>query len=147
MPSQQEATAISAVPAQWLEWSFRLLILREFRDEKKPPSFAWIERHLLRTPQRPSRHGLYFASTFRAAIMAWLNKHLGRASIRESSGQPRRNALWPDLTWHHEDRLWSGGVHTIEWFVDVTFPDRTSWTMFQQHWLNQLIGDNQETGV
>ena len=76
MTSQDEATAVHAVPAQWLECGFRLLILRELRTENEPPAFAWIEQHLLRTPQRLTRHGLFFGMAFRPEIMAWLSEHL-----------------------------------------------------------------------
>jgi len=57
--------------------------------------------------------------------MAWLSEHLGRPSLRESTGQPYRNSLWPILTWHGEERLWPDGIHTIEWFVDVVLSRRT----------------------
>jgi hypothetical protein len=130
-----------------MERGFRLLILRELHTTKKPPAFAWIEQHLLRTPQRLSRHGLYFAGTFRPEIMAWLSEHLGRPSIRESAGQPSRNALWPDLMWHSEKRLWPDGIHTTEWFVDVIFPNEASWSAFQQHWLERLMGSDEEKGI
>jgi hypothetical protein len=64
MTSQQEATSVHAVPAQWLERGFRLLILRELHTEKEPPAFAWIEQRLLRTPQRLTRHGLFLEGPF-----------------------------------------------------------------------------------
>jgi len=116
MTLQQEPTAIHAVPAQCLDRGFRLLILRELHTGEEPPAFAWIDQYLLRTPQRLSRHGLSFASTFLPEIMAWLTDLLGRPSLRASTGEPYRNSRWPILTWHSEDRLWPDGVHTIEWF-------------------------------
>ena len=124
MTSQDEATAVHAVPAQWLECGFRLLILRELRTENEPPAFAWIEQHLLRTPQRLTRHGLFFGMAFRPEIMAWLSEHLGRPSLREGTGKPSRNPLWPNSGWYGEPRLWPGDIHTIEWFVDVAFKIR-----------------------
>ncbi|HZM06871.1 MAG TPA: hypothetical protein VFC11_00235 [Methylocella sp.] len=137
---QQEATAIHAVPALWLERGFRLLVLREFHTEAQPPAFAWIEQHVLRTPQRLSRHGLSFASTFLPEIMAWLSEHLGRPSLRASTGEPYRNSRWPSSAWHGEERLWPDAIHTIEWFADVIFQDEASWTAFQQRWHNRLMG-------
>jgi len=144
---QEEATAIHAIPAQWLERGFRLLILRELHTDKESPAFAWVEQHMLRSPQRLSRHGLFFASTFLPEIMAWLSEYLGRPSLRDSTGRPCRNTRWPILTWHGEDRLWASGNHTIEWFVDVIFPDEASWTAFQQHWHGRLMGKTEVSEV
>jgi hypothetical protein len=95
MTLQQEPTAIHAVPAQCLDRGFRLLILRELHTGEEPPAFAWIDQYLLRTPQRLSRHGLSFASTFLPEIMAWLTDLLGRPSLRASTGEPYRNSRWP----------------------------------------------------
>jgi hypothetical protein len=142
MTSQQEATSVHAVPAQWLERGFRLLILRELHTEKEPPAFAWIEQHLLRTPQRLTRHGLFFGRAFLPEIMAWLIEHLGRAS-RERAGRPHRNALWPMLSWYGERRLWPDGIRTTEWFVDVIFQDEGSWTAFQRRWHGRLMGNTE----
>jgi hypothetical protein len=147
MTLQQEATAIHAVPAQCLDCGFRLLILRELHAEKKPPAFGWIEQRLLRTPQRLSLHGLFFASTFLPEIVDWLSEHLGRPSVRTSTGEPFRNSRWPIMTWHSEDRIWPGGIHTIEWFVDIIFQDKSSWAAFQQHWHDRLMGKIEESGV
>src|SRR5271170_4473455 len=98
MTSRDEATAVHAVPAQWLECGFRLLVLRELRAENEPPAFAWIEQHLLRTPQRLTRHGLFFGLAFRPEIMAWLSEHLGRPSLA-------RGLLWS------QDDLSASGLH------------------------------------
>ncbi len=87
----QEATAIHAVPAQWLDCGFRLLVMREFHTGKEPPAFAFIEQRLLRTPERLSRHGLSFASTFLPGIMAWLSHCLGCPSLRDAAGSPYGN--------------------------------------------------------
>ena len=137
----QEASAIHAVPAQWLERGFRLLVLRELHTETTPPAFAWIEQQLMRTPERLSRHGLFFGNTFRPEVMAWLIEHLGRPSVRDKEDGPaRRNASWPDLAWHRENRDWPEGLRTTEWFVDVIFPMEAHWTVFRQHWLDRLLG-------
>jgi hypothetical protein len=134
---------IHAVPAQWLERGFRLLVLRELHTESRPPAFAWIEQRLLRTPERLSRHGLYFGNTFRPEVMAWLSAHLGRPSVRDNDDGPaRRNASWPDLAWHSEDHEWAEGLRTTEWFADVVFPVETDWAAFRQRWLNRLLGRN-----
>lgn len=139
-----ESTRIQAVPAQWLAQGFRLLTLREFRNVAAPPSFAWIEQHLLRTPQRLGRHGLFFANTFRPEVMAWLSQQLGRPSVKDNTGQAQRNALWPAMAWHGEDRAWQDGARTVEWFVDVTFPHETSWAAFQQRWRARLMGEDED---
>jgi hypothetical protein len=147
LTSQDEATAVHAVPARWLECGFRLLVLRELRTENEPPAFAWIEQHLLRTPQRLTRHGLFFGLAFRPEIMAWLSEHLGRPSLREGTGKPHRNSRWPISAWHSEPRLWPGGTQTIEWFVDVVFQDQASWTAFRQRWHGRLMGKVDEPGA
>lgn len=147
MNPPDEATAIHAVPARWLECGFRLLILRELRTENEPPAFAWIEQLLLRTPQRLTRHGLFFGLAFRPEIMAWLSEHLGRPSLREGTGKPYRNPLWPVSAWHGEPRPWPGGTQTIEWFVDVVFQDQASWTAFRQRWHGRLMGKVDEPGA
>jgi hypothetical protein len=139
--AHQDANCIHAVPAQWLERGFRLLTLRELHAETQPPAFAWIEQRLLRTPERLSRHGLYFGNTFRPEVMAWLIEHLGRPSVRDSDDGPaRRNASWPALAWHREIRAWPEGFRTMEWFVDVIFPAEAHWNAFRQHWLDRLLG-------
>ena len=147
MTLHQEVTAIDAVPAQAIERGFRLLILRQFDGEAAPPAFAFIEQHLLRTPERRSRHGLSFAPAFLPEIVGWLSNHLGRPSLHESTGRPYRNPLWPILTWHREDRLWPGGTRTIEWFVDVIFRDEAAWTAFQQRWHGRLMGKIDGSGA
>lgn len=111
---QPESTCVHAVPSQQLPRGFRLLTLREFRNVTTPPAFAWVEQRLLRTPQRLGRHGLFFANTFRPEIMAWLSQLLGRPSVRTDAGQGRRNALWPAMAWHGEDRVWPDGARTVE---------------------------------
>jgi hypothetical protein len=71
--------------------------------------------------------------------MAWLIEHLGRPSVRDNDdGSARRNASWPELAWHRENRDWPEGLRTTEWFVDVIFPIEVHWTVFRQHWLDRL---------
>lgn len=144
-PLPPEAASVHAIPVRRLERGFRLLTLREFRNLGQPSAFAFIEQRLLRRPQRRGRHGLFFANTFRPEIMAWLSQQLGRPSIRTDTGQVHRNALWPAMTWHGEDRVWPDGVRTVEWFADVTFPEETSWAAFQQQWHACLMAENDET--
>ncbi len=143
---QPESTSVQAVPSQWLEQGFRLLTLREFRNVTAPPAFAWIEQRLLRAPQRLGRHGLFFANTFRPEIMAWLSQQLGRPSIRMDDGHAHRNARWPAMAWHGEDRVWPDGARTVEWFVDVTFPQQASWIAFQRQWCSRLMGEDEDIG-
>lgn len=133
------SACIQAVPAQALAQGFRLLTLREFRNHAAPPSFAWIEQRLLRAPQRLGRHGVFFANTFRPEIMDWLSRQLGRPSVRGDAGTAERNALWPTMTWHAQDRAWPDGTRTVEWFVDVVFPQPASWTAFEQRWRGRLM--------
>lgn len=142
-----EAACIHAVPSRLLEQGFRLLTLREFRNDKEPPVFAWIEQRLLRTPQRSGRHGLFFANTFRPDVMAWLSQQLGRPSIRSDTGRALRNTLWPTLTWHSEDRVWPDGARTVEWSVDVIFPHQASWTAFQKQWRGRLAAEEDMTAA
>ena len=141
-----QATAIDAVPAARLDCGFRLLVLRQFQIEGAPPAFALIEQRLLRAPQRLHRHGLSFANTFLPDIVAWLSQDLGRPSLRDATGPPRRNPRWPLLRWHGEDRLWPDGMRTIEWFVDVSFQDTRSWAAFQERWQEQLAGTSGRSG-
>ena len=144
MTETPESLCVQAVPAQGLARGFRLLTLREYRNAAAPPAFAWIEQRLLRMPHRLGRHGVFFANTFRPEIMAWLSQQLGRPSIRTDAGQAQRNALWPAMTWHGEDRLWPDGMRTVEWFVDVSFPHQGSWAAFQQQWRARLLGEGED---
>ena len=140
-----EATAIDAVSPQWQPRGFRLLVLRELLSENEPPAFAFIAQRLLRTPQRLTRHGLYFGRAFAPDVMAWLIEQLGRPARHDETGKPIRNARWPVSTWHREPRQWPGGVRSIEWFVDVTFQDDASWAVFRAHWYGKLTGESDET--
>lgn len=135
-----QATAVDAVPAISLDCGFRLLVLRQFQVEGAPPAFALIEQRLLRAPQRFGRHGISFANTFLPEVMAWLSDRLGRPSHRDATGSPHRNPRWPVMRWHGEDRAWPDGIHTTEWFVDISFQDAASWDEFQQRWFDRLTG-------
>ncbi len=146
MTSQPDATAIHAVPAQWLERGFRLLMMRELHTENEPPAFAWIEQRLLRTPQRLTRHGLFFGRAFLPEIMTWMSEYLGRPALRESTSKTYRNPLWPVTSWHGEPRLWPSGIRTVEWFVDVVFQDEASSTAFRQRWHARLMGETEGSG-
>jgi hypothetical protein len=141
MTLHDEAAATHAVPARGLERGFRILVLRQFLMEAAPPEFAVIAQQLFRAPGRTSRHGLFFAATFRSEIMAWLSGQLGPPSLREQGGPPFRNPRWPVLTWHGEDRLWPDGTRTTEWHVDIAFQDEPSRAAFQQHWSGPLQGE------
>jgi hypothetical protein len=140
------ATAIHAVPAQWLVRGFRLLVLRELVSDHEPPAFALIAQRLLRRPQRLTRHGLFFGRAFVPEVMAWLVDELGRAAFRDDTGKPVRNARWPVSTWHREPRFWPAGVRSVEWFVDVVFQDDASWAAFRERWHARLMGETDETG-
>jgi hypothetical protein len=147
MPCHQEATAIHAIPAMANACGFRLLVLREFRQDAAPPAFALIEQRLLRTPERKNRHGLSFAAAFRPEIMDWLIAQLGRPSLHAPAGQAYRNPRWPSLTWHAEDRSWPDGLKTVEWFAEVTFADEASWAAFEARWRGRLLGESEDAGT
>jgi hypothetical protein len=134
----ENASAVHAVPAQRIAYGFRLLVLREFRTQRTPPAFAFIEQRLLRNPGRQNRHGLSFANAFLPEVVAWLSEHFGRPSLREGDGPPSRNPLWPTLNWYPENRLWTDGTSTIEWFAEIIFRDETSVSAFEQRWQDRL---------
>ncbi len=140
MHQHDEFTAIHAVPARMLERGFRLLALRQVHAPAAPPAFSVIDQHILRRPERLSRHAVFFASTFLPEIMAWLSALLGRPALHDAVGSARRNPRWPALTWHREDRSWPDGTNTTEWLVEVAFQDEASWTAFRQRWAARLEG-------
>jgi hypothetical protein len=146
MAPASEATAIHAVPARWLVRGFRLLVLRELVSDHEPPAFAVIAQRLLRRPERLTRHGLFFGRAFAPDVMAWLVDALGRPALHDEAGKPFRNARWPVSTWYREPRFWPDGARSVEWFVEVAFPDDASWEAFRQHWLARLMGETDETG-
>jgi hypothetical protein len=136
----EEFTATHAVPAQPFELGFRLLALRQVHAVGAPPAFAVIDQHILRRPERLSRHAVFFASTFLPEIMAWLGQHLGRPSQRDTADRAVRNPRWPTLAWRREERTWPDGTSTTEWLVEVAFQDEASWTAFRQRWAARLEG-------
>ncbi len=138
--AHSQATVVHAVPAEWLDRGFQLLVLRQYHVEGTPPAFAWIDQRLLRTPQRLSRHGLFFANTFLPEVVAWLSEQLGRPSLRDATGRSQRNPRWPTMRWHGKNRSWPDGTCTTEWFVDVGFQDVASWIAFQRRWQERLSG-------
>jgi hypothetical protein len=137
---QDEPSAISAVPARDLPDGVRLLFLREFRAAEAPPAFAYIDQQLLRAPGRAIRHGMFFAPAFRAEVMDWLISRLGRPSLREGAGAPGRNPRWPTLAWHGAERHWPDGSRTVEWSVDIVFPEAQCAAAFRAQWRGRLDG-------
>jgi len=49
------------------------------------------------------------------------------------------------MRWHGEDRAWPDGIHTTEWFVDISFQDAASWDEFQQRWFDRLTAQSTAT--
>lgn len=141
MPCHQEATAIHRVPVERFERGFRMLVVRELRSATAPPAFALIEQDILRNPERRNRHGISFAATFRPEIMDWLIAELGRPSQRSEEGEASRNPRWPAIAWLYEEREWPEGMHTVEWFAEVTFADDASWRAFEERWQRRLMGE------
>jgi hypothetical protein len=121
--SHAEPTAVHAVPVAATSHGLRLLVLRQFEVENVPPAFAFIDQPLLRAPGRGTRHGVFFAPAFLPEVMDWLIALLGRPSRRDPAGAPMRNPRWPSLSWGGEPRLWPDGTSTVEWFVDIAFPE------------------------
>lgn len=142
VPARPHATAteISAQPATLQEQGFRLLVLRQFPRPPAPPAFAVIEQAIVRSPLRPNRHGMAFAIAFRPEIVAWLSDRLGRPSVHDGNGRALRNPLWPQPDWTCADRMWADGTSTLEWSVEVRFPEAGSWQAFQASWQGRLAG-------
>ena len=134
---EDEAGCVNALPALMLQCGFRLLLLRQFHYENGPPAFAWIDQRIFRTPERFSRHGMFFGAAFRPELMAWLSERLGRPSIRESD-KSHRNPSWPSVTWRAEDHFWADGAKTTEWFADAAFQEEASWLAFRERWRERL---------
>jgi hypothetical protein len=145
--AHSDPTAIHAVPAEPMDRGFRLLTLREFPAETGPASFAWIDQSLLRTPERLSRHGLWFACAFRPEVVAWLIEDLGRPSLRDAGGLAYRNPRWPLLAWRRAEQSWEDGARTVEWSVDVDFQDDGAWTRFRESWRHRLDGAADASGA
>jgi hypothetical protein len=130
---------VNAVPAIATETGFRLLTMRAFQTPPDPPAFAWIDQRLFRTPERQTRHGLFFGVAFRPEIMDWLIKNVGRPS-EHADGKARRNPNWPALRWRSEERRWEDETLTTEWFVDVEFTDDAGRRAFLDAWSDRLSG-------
>jgi hypothetical protein len=130
----QDPTAIHAVPTQDSPQGLRLLVLRQFQEPGTPPAFAFIDQHLLRTPGRSTRHGLFFAPAFRVETMDWLIARLGRPSLRSGNGPAARNPRWPVLNWTSAARHWPDGTRTIEWTIDIAFPEADFAAAFRDRW-------------
>jgi hypothetical protein len=143
MKEHCEATAIHAVPAVAIANGFRLLVMRELRNDTGTPAFAFIEQRLLRSPERRNRHGISFALTFRPEIMAWLISELGRPAERDARGVLSANVRWPRLGWFEARREWADGICTVEWFADISFHDEASRAAFAQAWQARLMGEGE----
>jgi hypothetical protein len=139
-----KATDIHAVPARWRERGFCLLVLRELLADHEPPAFAFIEQRLLRPPHRLTRHGVFFGRAFVPDVTVWLVNELGRAALHDDAGKPLHNPRWPVSTWHREPRLWPNGVRSVEWFIDVAFPDNASWAAFRERWHARLTAESED---
>lgn len=138
------ATDISPQPAVAIEGGFRLLVLRQLEMPPAPPAFAVIDQRLVRSPLRPSRHGMAFAIAFRPEIVAWLSATLGRPSLHDAQGRPQRNPRWPQTRWAHEERLWDDGTRTIDWSMEAIFPEDAAWGAFAARWSARLEGARDE---
>lgn len=139
LASHQEPAAIHAVPAELAPSGFRVLVLREFREDG-PPAFAVMEQYLLRPPHRLNRHGVSFALTFQAEVMAGLLEDIGRPSARDGEGRVVRNARWPGFRWRSLPRAWSDGAATVEWWAEVAFPQVEDWAGFRARFAERLAG-------
>lgn len=133
------AGCVNAVPASWSPKGFRLLALRCFHSDTDPPAFAWIDQRIFRTPDRLSRHGLFFGAAFRPEIMDWLIVRLGRPSSRDG-GEARRNPDWPSVVWRGVERIWPDEARTTEWFLDVGFASEDASNAFRERWRARLAG-------
>ena len=136
---RDDVGCINPVPAVWIPKGFRLLVLRCFHKETEPPAFAWIDQRIFRTPERLSRHGLFFGAAFRPEIMSWLIERLGRPSLAQRE-QPGRNPDWPTIAWRREGRVWPKDVQTTEWYLDVVFTTEEQSGAFRERWIERLSG-------
>ena len=130
---------INPVAAIWKPKGFELLLLRCFHNGAGPPSFAWIDQRIFRTPERLSRHGLYFGCAFRPEVMSWLIAKLGRPAATGEAGS-RRNPNWPGVDWRSANRLWPNDLQTTEWFAETTFATEEMAQLFRNHWADRLSG-------
>ena len=130
---------VNAVPAIARPDGFGLLVLRAFHNEPDPPAYAWIDQRIFRTPDRLTRHGMFFGVAFRPEIMSWLIERLGRPS-EAGDGKARRNPQWPITSWSSEPRHWEDDTRTTEWSVDVAFSSAETLRAFRTHWSARLAG-------
>ncbi|MGJ0503429.1 MAG: hypothetical protein ACR65X_06720 [Methylocystis sp.] len=135
----ESASCVNAVPALRIPMGFRLLTLRCFHNDPDPPSFAWLDQRIFRTPERMGRHGLFFGAAFRPEIMDWLIAHVGRPSARES-GKPLRNPDWPQVVWRRTERVWPDATRTTEWSIEVVFAGEALANAFRERWRERLYG-------
>ncbi len=144
MHKHEQPGDVHSIPAQRLDRGFSLLVLREFREADQPPSLAWIQQSILRDVHRIQRHGIFFGCTFLPDIMQWLSDLLGRPSLHPAdypASPAYRNEAWPTFHWHRENRIWEGGIETVEWHADVIFADQASFEAFMARWENRLTGE------
>jgi hypothetical protein len=137
----ESATCINAVPAARIPMGFRLLALRCFHNDPDPPSFAWLNQRIFRTPDRMCRHGLFFGAAFRPEVMDWLIARVGRPSSRES-GEPLRNPDWPNVAWRRAERVWPDATRTTEWSIEVVFASEALANAFCERWRERLSGES-----
>ena len=130
---------INPVAALWKPKGFELLVLRCFHNGAGPPSFAWIDQRIFRSPERLSRHGLYFGCAFRPEVMSWLISRLGRPAL-SGGARSQRNPDWPSVDWRGADRLWPNELRTTEWFAEATFATEEAAQAFRDHWGDRLSG-------
>lgn len=135
----ESASCVNAVPALRIPMRFRLLALRCFHNDPDPPSFAWLNQRIFRTPERMGRHGLFFGVAFRPEIVDWLIAHVGRPSARES-GKPLRNPDWPQVVWRRTERVWPDATRTTEWSIEVVFAGEALANAFRERWRERLYG-------
>jgi hypothetical protein len=139
MELREQPGCVNAVPARVSAKGFDLLTMRAFHHESDPFAFAWIDQRIFRTPERLTRHGLFFGVAFRPEIMSWLIEKLGRPS-EHGDGKSRRNPNWPSTSWRCESRQWDDDTRTDEWFVDVVFPTEALGAAFLARWSDRLAG-------
>ncbi|MBY6242089.1 hypothetical protein [Methylosinus sp. Sm6] len=150
MHEHEQAGDVRAVPAQILKRSFRLLVLREFREKDRPPALALIRQQILRDVHRLQRHGIFFSCTFLPEITQWLSELLGRPSLRPSdypASPAYRNPAWPSVLWRPDSRIWDDGVQTVEWRAEVIFADQASFDAFITRWKDRLIAGDPTRGA
>jgi hypothetical protein len=137
---REEPGCVNPVPAESTAQGFRLLALRCYHNDPAPPSFAWIDQRIFRTPDRTSRHGLHFGLAFRPEVMNWLIARIGRPSLL-GQDRPQRNPEWPTIVWGGADRRWRDDLRTTEWFAEAAFPSLDLAAAFRERWSKRLAGE------